>query len=46
VADRIRRHYGRRADVVYPPVDVDRFRPAGRSPEDFYLLVGGFVPYK
>lgn len=46
VADRIQRHYGRRAAVVYPPVDVDRIRPSGRPPEDFYLLVGGFVPYK
>jgi len=46
VADRIRRHYGRPASVVFPPVDVERIRPSGRSPEDFYLLVGGFVPYK
>lgn len=46
VAARIQRHYGRRARVVYPPVDVDRFQPTGRPPHDFYLLVGGFVPYK
>lgn len=46
VADRIFRHYGREASVVYPPVDVDRLRPSAASPEDFYLLVGGFVPYK
>lgn len=46
VAERIRRHYGREARVVYPPVDVHRIRPSGRPPEDFYLLVGGFVPYK
>lgn len=46
VADRITRHYGRRAAIVYPPIDVERIRPSGRPPEDFYLLVGGFVPYK
>ncbi|MDX1648576.1 MAG: glycosyltransferase [Myxococcota bacterium] len=46
VAERIRRHYGRRADVIHPPVDVDRFAPRSGGPEDFYLLVGGFVPYK
>lgn len=46
VADRIRRHYDREADVIYPPVDVERVRPSGAAPEDFYLLVGGFVPYK
>jgi glycosyltransferase involved in cell wall biosynthesis len=27
-------------------VDVERVRPNGKPPEDFYLLVGGFVPYK
>lgn len=46
VADRIARHYGRTADVVYPPVDVDRIQPDGGPADDFYLMVGGFVPYK
>jgi glycosyltransferase involved in cell wall biosynthesis len=46
VADRIHRHYGRRARIIYPPVDVDRIQPDGREPDDFYLLIGGFVPYK
>jgi len=51
VADRIRRHYGREASVVFPPVDVERLRPdpallAGGAPDEAYLLVGGFVPYK
>jgi len=46
VARRIERHYGRQSSVVFPPVDTDRIRPSGRPPEDFYLLVAGFVPYK
>jgi glycosyltransferase involved in cell wall biosynthesis len=46
VADRIRRHYGRSARVVPPPVDLSWIEPARSKPEDFYLLVGGFVPYK
>ena len=46
VADRIQRTYGRRASIIHPPVDCDRIRPNGQEPEDFYLLVGGFVPYK
>jgi len=46
VADRIRRHYGREADVLYPGVATERIAPASGPPEDFYLLVGGFVPYK
>lgn len=46
VAERIERHYGRKAHVVHPPVDVERIRPPDASREPFYLLVGGFVPYK
>jgi glycosyltransferase involved in cell wall biosynthesis len=45
IADRIRRVYGRHADVIHPPVDVARFRPAERT-EDFYLVVSALVPYK
>src|SRR3989442_851957 len=45
VASRIRRHYGREAPVIYPPVDVDFFTPSG-EPEDFYLIVSRLVPYK
>ena len=46
VAERIRRHYGRSAGVIYPPVDVHRFTSQPDRVEDWYLLVGGFVPYK
>src|SRR5262249_33303112 len=45
VASRIRKYYRRDAEVVPPPVDVDRF---GEQPCDArkYLLVGELVPYK
>jgi glycosyltransferase involved in cell wall biosynthesis len=46
VAERIRRAYGREARVIFPPVDTDRIQPNGRPPEDFYLVVSRFVPYK
>jgi glycosyltransferase involved in cell wall biosynthesis len=46
VGSRIRRHYRRDAEVVYPPVDVDRIQPNGLPPEDFYLVVARLVPYK
>ena len=46
VRDRIERNYGRSADVIFPPVDVERFPVRDQSPDDFYLMVGGFVPYK
>jgi glycosyltransferase involved in cell wall biosynthesis len=45
VADRIRRCYGRGADVIYPPVDTARFRVAD-DPGEFYLVVSALVPYK
>jgi glycosyltransferase involved in cell wall biosynthesis len=46
VADRIRRHYGRDADVVAPPVDVEFFHGSGEPREAFLLAVGSLVPYK
>ena len=46
VAGRIRRHYRRDAEIVYPPVDVDRIQPNGRPAEDFYLVVSRLVEYK
>ncbi|MEK7371903.1 MAG: glycosyltransferase [candidate division NC10 bacterium] len=45
IADRIRRAYGRPADVIYPPVDVARFHME-ESPGDFYLVVSALTPYK
>jgi glycosyltransferase involved in cell wall biosynthesis len=45
IADRIRRCYGREADVIYPPVDVTRFR-IEEKPDDFYLVVSALAPYK
>ena len=45
VADRVRRWYGRDADVLPCPVDVDRFtRGAGNG--DYYVVVSRLLPYK
>ena len=46
VADRIRRYYGRTAEVVNPPVDVDRLLTLPRDPDSHYLVFGRVVPYK
>lgn len=46
VSSRIERHYGRDSEVIYPPVDVDRFIPTRRAAEDFYLVVSRLVGYK
>jgi glycosyltransferase involved in cell wall biosynthesis len=45
VAERIRNFYGREADVLYPPVDTERYRPRGEA-GDYYLMVSAFAPYK
>jgi glycosyltransferase involved in cell wall biosynthesis len=41
---RIKAAWGRHADIVYPPVDVDRFY--SKEPEDFLLLVGELTNHK
>jgi glycosyltransferase involved in cell wall biosynthesis len=45
VADRIRRFYGRRAQVIHPPVQTDRFTPGGERTDSF-LYVGRLTGYK
>lgn len=45
IARRIWKTYRRRAEVIYPPVAVHRFRP-DRHRDEFYLTVSRFVPYK
>lgn len=47
IARRIKKIYGRDAEVIYPPVEVSRFSMASRqSRENFYLTVSRLVPYK
>ena len=47
VAARVRRYWGRDADVVHPPVNVDYFAPEPTvRRDDFLLFVGRLVPYK
>jgi glycosyltransferase involved in cell wall biosynthesis len=46
VQDRIRRFYGRESDLVYPPVDIERFAPHPAPRADYDLVVSALVPYK
>ncbi len=47
VRKRIEKFYGRPADVVYPPVDVDFYTPGEPGAGgDFDLIVSALVPYK
>ncbi len=45
VAQRVRRWYGRDADVLPCAVDVDRFTP-GMGNGDYYVVVSRLLPYK
>jgi glycosyltransferase involved in cell wall biosynthesis len=45
IARRIAKTYGRKAQVIYPPVDTREFTPS-EAKEDFYLTASRFVPYK
>ena len=46
VAERIRRFYGRDADVLHPPVDVDGLLGRERRDGGYYLFLSRLVPYK
>jgi len=45
IARRIKKVYGRDADVIYPPVDVERFL-LNENKEDYYFTASRMVPYK
>ena len=49
VRERIRAYYGRDAEVVHPPVDVDFFTPGpavATRTEGYLLMVSALAPYK
>ena len=47
VADRIRKYYRRDSIVIPPPVEVSRFTfDSTTRPEDYFLIVSRFMPYK
>lgn len=45
IARRIKKVYGKFSDVIYPPVDIDKFA-LRESKSDFYLTASRMVPYK
>lgn len=45
IARRIKKVYGRHADVIYPPVNIADFSLVEEK-EDFYLTASRLVPYK
>lgn len=45
IARRIKKVYGREAEVIYPPVDVEGFEYC-EDKDDYYLTASRMVPYK
>jgi glycosyltransferase involved in cell wall biosynthesis len=45
IAEKIKRIYNRNAEVIYPPVDVDKFELC-KHKENYYLTASRMVPYK
>lgn len=45
IARRIWKCYRREADVIYPPVDIEKFEYCNDK-EDYYITVSRMVPYK
>ena len=45
ISKRIKKYYKRDSTVIYPPVNLDFFRPS-KNREDYYLAVGRLIPYK
>ncbi|KMK08947.1 glycosyltransferase family 4 protein [Pluralibacter gergoviae] len=45
IARRIKKVYGRTADVIYPPVNINRFT-LETSKDEYYITASRLVPYK
>lgn len=45
IARRIKKVYGRDADVIYPPVDIERFS-LNETKDNYYVTASRLVPYK
>jgi glycosyltransferase involved in cell wall biosynthesis len=45
VKERIKQFYDRDSDIIYPPVDIERFKPSGPA-KDYFLIVSRLREYK
>lgn len=46
IARRVAKYYGRDSDILYPPVETDRFFIVDKPKSDFFLIVSRLLPYK
>lgn len=44
--DQIKEYYGRDAEVIHPPVDVDRFKSTDKQERKGFVVAGRQTPYK
>jgi glycosyltransferase involved in cell wall biosynthesis len=43
----IKKHYGREAEIIFPPVETDRFKPSAKAPlRHGFVVAGRQTPYK
>lgn len=45
VQNRIKKYYKQDSEIIYPPVDVDRFKVSPKN-SDYFLIVSTLTPYK
>ncbi|MDQ0205185.1 glycosyltransferase family 4 protein [Pectinatus haikarae] len=45
IAERVKKIYNRKSEVIYPPIDINKFE-VRNTKEDFYLTVSRMVSYK
>ena len=46
IGTKIKEHYGRKSQVIYPPVQSKKFLPVENPTADYYFSVGRLIPYK
>lgn len=46
IAAKIKKYYGREAQVIHPPVDLSVFYPEANQRKTYFLAVGRFMHYK
>ncbi len=46
IARKITQFWGRHAVPIHPSVNLEKFKPSGKPPGDYFLVVAALVPYK
>ena len=46
VSKRIKRYYNRDSEIIYPPVEIEKYLNNERKPKDYYLFFGQITEYK